>query len=223
MTSAIANILLDRIGELPWMERYTGLVTTAVMPKKKADSLGNLTKSSETQTYAVACDVEAEKCWETDIYKYLFPDNTVKSVAFFTDAGGTVSATVTGPKKNTLNFTFDLKFLCWMNLKRLGIEGCNASALAVPEIIARIFGLKDTPAGPYNGIYQNVEVLRVRELVKSPSIFEPFFFAKEGERRGLFLYPYDYFGLQISGSFSFCLPNVPELEIVETEEYCVQP
>ena len=210
MISAIAEILKARIGELPWVERYGGLVVPATKPAFKTNQTTGASELSTPQVYAIGCDVNNERCWETGTYKYLHPSDDMASIAFFMDNGGCSVKSVSGPKSAFITYTFDVRFLCWMNVKKLGFDDCNLSALAVPDIIGKLMGRQNAGDGSaYADIYRNINVTGVRQLVKSPTMFQPFYFATEGAKRGIFLFPYDYFGLSITGTFDInknCIP-----------------
>ena len=73
-------------------------------------------------------------------------------------------------------------------------------------------------------MYRDIVVTRVAQLAKTPSLFAPFSFATEGESRGLFLYPYDYMGFQIEGTFSVvrgaCLPAIVDEPFEFYDSFC---
>jgi hypothetical protein len=214
MIAAIAEVLKYRLSNLPWIERFGGLVNQATRPVfvQGADGVQVVTGY---QTYPVACDVNDAKCWENGVYKHFEPDSRKGSIAFFVDNGGVTLRSVEGPNAAGLKFNFDLKFLCWMNLNRLGTTITDASMRVVPYIMAQFYGTHSA-SGIFDGgieetIFQAIEVTGIRQLQKTPAMFQPFTFATDGERRALFLYPYDYFGLQITGTFIInknCLPDL---------------
>lgn len=220
MLSPIAHILKSRLEAFQWMERFGGLVIPAVKPEFVTGLDGQQTVKSY-QVYPVACEVNMENCWENGQFRHFEPDARKSAIAFFTDNGGCVLRGVEGPKDAHLKFSFDLKFLCWVNSARLGDDitggGCQPSGRLAPYVFGELFG-EHSPAGLFAGgieemIYQAVEVTGIRELPKSPAMFEPFTFAREGLNRNLFIYPYDYFGLAVTGTFVInknCLPDFGE-------------
>lgn len=213
MVSKIADILKARIAELTWIERFGGLCVQAIRSDFKNDGTGNMVKIGD-QIYPVACDVNAEKCWEDGKYKYFMPDASLSAVAFFVDNGGVDFVSTEGPKQARLRMKFNLKFLCWVNLAKLGQTDCNLSGVVAPYVIAKLHG-------PQTGtdVLKAVNVTQIRQLIKLPSMFAPFTFEKDGANKGLFLYPYNYFGLSISGTFDIeknCLPPLfPDLEFTD--------
>lgn len=218
MISAIATVLKDRLVNLPWIERFGGLVNVATRPvlTQGADGVQVVTGY---QSYPVACDVNQANCWEGGLFKHFEPDSTKAAIAFFVDNGGAVFRAIEGPKNANVIFTFDLKFLCWLNLTRLGtgltLGHCDVSGRLAPLVMAQFIGRHDA-FGKFDGAQeehalQDIEVTGLGQYQKNPSMFAPFTFATDGEKRGLFLYPYDYFGIRVQGTFRVntkCLQDV---------------
>lgn len=162
------------------------------IPQKVTD--GRVSQFGGDMVFPVACDVDGVECWNNGTYKYLTPDSGVASVGFFVDNGGATFSKIIGPKA-VLEMRFYLKFLCWLNVQHLGLNDCNASALIVPGLIARLYYRpasrhaaqcpgNEHPATGCNTLHLSaVQFRQVRES------------------RGLFLFPHDYFGLQIQGTF----------------------
>lgn len=231
MTSVIADILKTKLENLAWVERFGGLVQNATRPEfVKGDGGAQIVKGY--QTYPVACGVNATECWENDRYRHFEPNSTKAAIAFFADNGGTDLKGYEGPFNSFLKFSFNIKFLCWMNLNRLGEDitagGCLPSGRVAPFVISQLFG-DHSAVGLFAGgleeeVFQGIEVTGVRELPKNPSIFEPYTFARDGVNRGLFIYPYDYFGLAITGTFVFNRNCLPEFGVDwEPSTSCVSP
>lgn len=214
MLAAISTILKSKIANLTWVERFGGLVTIASRPTFVAGD-GNVQIHTGYEQWPVSCDVNAAQCWEGGKYKHFMPQSSVSAIAFFVDDGGVRLRKVDGPKNAGLEFAFSLKFLMWMNLGRLGITDCNFSSKAVPFAISQLFG-QHASAGVFSGgiqeqLYPYIDVASISELPKTPSMFSPFSFATDPDRQGIFLFPYDYFGLSISGTFivnTMCLPEL---------------
>jgi len=217
MNAVIAEVLKANLENLQWMERFGGLVFPYQVAQFKTDAEGKQVITGY-QVYPVACEVNLENCYETGTIMHFEPDSTKSAIGFFVDNGGVTLKSVEGPKNATLKFAFDLKFLCWMNTARLGSSItaglCQPSGRIAPYVVAEMFG-EQSAVGVFAGgieesIFYNIEVTGVRELTKTPAMFEPFSFARWGVDRGLFTTPYDYFGLQIQGTFTVnknCLPD----------------
>lgn len=239
MVAAIADILKSRLSALDWIERFGGLVIEA----KKADTrIGDKGEIITVgwQSWPVACDVNAERCFEDQAkLKWFIPESSLAAIAYFVDSGGTQFVGLDGitPKRGGLVYRFNLTFVCWMNMKRLGdaiTSGeCWAADKLVPYVIAEffgdytaaeiaaVFGGADTPKAK---AYKQVEVTSVTQLRKSPQIFAPFSFWNLPDKQAMFVWPYDYFALQIQGTFilnRFCLPELYEPPFVAETDICL--
>ena len=218
MIAAIADILKDKLTNLPWLERFGGLVTLAQRPRLAVVE-GGAQVVTGYDIYPVACDVNAANCWENGVYKHFEPDSSKAGIAFFVDNGGSVLREYHGPKNANLVFTFDLKFLCWLNLTRLGtgltLGHCNVSGRLTPLVMAQFWGKHDA-FGKFDGgqeehALQDIEVTSISQPIKNPSVFAPFTFATDQTKAALFMYPYDYFALRVQGTFRVnvkCLEDV---------------
>lgn len=217
MLHAVTEVLKSAIADTVWLERFGGLVTRAVKPLF-IDAPDGTKLQTGTWTAPVSCEVNEENCWEGDkLYKYFEPDSNKAAVGFFDDAGGVSFVKVDQPKAAWLVFKFNVRFLCWLNLKRLNADfvGCNFSALASGELVSKFYG-RHSSVGLFAGgaeetAFQGIEVTGITQPIKTPAIFEPFSFAKQQEAKGLFLYPYDYFALNLTGTFAVnknCFPQL---------------
>lgn len=235
MVAAIADILKFQLSSLDWIERFGGLVVEA----KKANTIqGTDGQSIITgyQSWPIACDVNAEKCFESQQkLKWFVPDSSVAAVAYFTDAGGTqfVGADTNTPRRGGLIYRFNLRFVCWMNMKRMGdaiTSGeCYAADKVVPYLIATLFG-EHSAAAVFGAdtvkakAYRQVDVTSISQLQKSPNLFAPFTFATLPDKQAMFVWPYDYFALAIQGTFivnRFCLAELYEAPFVPQTDICL--
>lgn len=232
MVSVIADILKSKLADLDWIERFGGLVVEA----KKADfhTGGDGTQSVVGYpSYPVACDVNTLNCWENGVFKNFEPDSSKSAIAFFVDNGGATMQGFEGAKMMFMKISFDIRFLCWLNMKRLGEEitnaGCYASGRVAPYVLSQlvkihsradieaVFGVDSVEAR----VFQGVEVTGWQQLVRSPNMFQPFSFAAKTD---YFIWPYDYFGLRLTGTFVVnrnCLPELYEAPFVADESECL--
>ncbi len=222
MTSVIADILKSKLEDFPWMDesgRIAGLAQVANRPILKYVEGSNDPAIVGYQTSPVACGVNLADCWEGTLYKDLEPNSSKSAVAFFVDMGGTRFLQTEGPKRAWLRFRFELKLVVWLNLQKLGEDitagSCQPSGRISPYVMGKMFGAHSA-SGLFGGgveetIFQSIDVTQVSEYAKNVSVFNPFTFATDNEKRGLFLYPYDYFALNISGEYvinKYCLPEL---------------
>lgn len=228
MVSAIAQVLKSKLVNLPWIERFGGLVNVANVPKIITGADG-VQVVAGYQFYPVACEVNEPNCSELELQKRFEPDSSKTAIAFFVDNAGIVFKQVEGPKLANLIFTFDLKFLCWMNLPRMGTDltggGCDVSGRLVPLVMKQFWGCHDAfgkfEGGPQEEALRGIEVKGLSQYKKDASIFAPFSFATDGDKRGLFLYPYDYFGIRITGEFRVNVHCLEEIFFTADGTYCL--
>ena len=224
MTSVICDVLQAKLRELPWIDeggRIAGLVQYAQRPTLKYVEGSNDPVIVGYQTAPVSCGVNLADCWENQIYKGLEPDSSKSVVAYFVDTDGTRFVSYDGPKRSMLKFRFGVKMVMWMNIPKLGTDVtagvCQPSGRVSPYLMQKLFGFH-SPVGLFGGgveetVFQNIEVTGVSELPKTTAVFSPFTFATDNDKRGLFLYPYDYLALQIQGEYVVnknCLPELVE-------------
>lgn len=237
MVAAIADILKAQLSGLDWIERFGGLVIEAKKADtRKADNGDVVTVG--WQSWPVACDVNVERCFEDAAkLKWFIPESSLAAVAYFVDNGGTsfVGFDEFTPKRGGLIYRFNLKFVCWMNMKRLGdaiTSGeCWAADKLVPYVIAEFFGTAADAATTVFGAdtpkaraYRRIEITSVSQIQKSPQIFAPFSFWNLPDKQAMFVWPYDYFALQIQGTFvlnRFCLPELYEPPFVADTDICL--
>lgn len=234
MVSAIADILKAQLSGLDWIERFGGLVTEAKKPTVVQAGDGQTVVTGH-QSWPVACDVNAEKCFENQQkLKWFVPDSSVAAVAYFIDNGGTQFVGINeAPRRAELIYRFNLKFVCWLNMKRLGdaiTEGeCYATGRVVPYVIAELFGEHSSDAVFGAGTvkakaYRQVDVTSISEIQKNPYVFAPFSFATLPDKQAMFIWPYDYFALAIQGTFilnRFCLADLYTPPFVPDETICL--
>lgn len=221
MINAVGEILKSKLVPLTWLERLGGVVETAVKPNFVTGDGGAQIKTGEL-VYPVACGTTDAACWNEGKYKFFTPDSSVTAVAFFRDTAGVAVQSVLHDNAR-IRYSFELQFLCWLNLKKLGVIECNFSEKVAPYVVGRLWGDHSATdvfdGGIEEDIYQQITVNRIRQLPKSPAMFQPYTFATDG--RGLFLYPYDYFGLAVSGTFDININCLPELVLPGSEIGCL--
>ncbi len=147
-------------------------------------------------------------CTEDARYKNLVPNSKFRSILFFEDNNGAQFQRIESPKGGIYVWGFNLRLIGWLNLALLGGSGCEyagAFALQIIQILMDNQGKHDLlTSGLSGGVdiipVARVEVKSISQAPKNQNIFSKYTFTKEREQ-GLFLYPYDYFALDIKGEF----------------------
>ncbi len=186
MINEIVESLRTKINELPYIDKYGGLVRIA----KKAFTND---QGVYYKTFPVSCDVSNAECWNNDRYKDLVPDENYKSIAYFESAGNIIVK-----KKPYLNTGRDsyhviapIDFVCWLNLPKLGVSDCHSSIFELMAI--DLFHKEHKP------ILENLTVASFKIDIKSFSSRDEKVFSKYsyGDLNGLLLYPFDFFKISI--------------------------
>jgi hypothetical protein len=174
-----AEIVKHFLTDLPFVEKLGGLVKTY----EKQDPNGN------TVRYPVAYNLTETEC---NAGKYLdfVPDGKFKSSIYF--EGDRARITRTSGK---IHVEADLKLVCWMNLKKMGVNlpyshyAITQIAQAIPT---RMFNY--TPDGIETPQYQRVQISL--DSTEYENIFSRYTY----DKRVLF-FPYDYFSININVKF----------------------
>lgn len=184
MNVGIAEIHRGYIESLPFIDKIAGLVKPITYSESQGEG-----KPSIKKTFPVACNVTHSECLSGKLMD-LVPSEKYKSVSYFEDLG----VTITGGDSRFFDFESRLKFICWMNLKKLGITNCSSSALAIAAI------LKALPNPNFNsGIFTRISVAMVGQDIKSNAIFSKYTY-DESQIQYL-MYPFDYFAITLKTNF----------------------
>lgn len=190
MNTGIANILVDKISTLNFVDKIAGVVR----PMIKVDVIDN--EDGETQTivrkvFPVACNVTARQCEEEDMYTDLVPDDKYRTIIYFEDRGSTFKER----NRDRMTFISSLRLVCWMNLKHFDTSECSIDAPIIAKIISEF------PQIYFNdGNYQNILIEVGKVVPKTQDIFG--FYTYREETSQYLLYPYDYFALDLNVMFS---------------------
>jgi hypothetical protein len=195
MIKQVADILKQKVDDLQLFPTVAGLVTVFEKPRFISAADGARVQNG-TDVFPIACDGDMQD--ETK-YTYYIPESERGGVCFFTEAGPTNFVAEAGPKGNELEYSFTLRFLAWYNLESAAIAQCSYGHILIPAIIKQFHGRHGNTCA--DSAVSAVHVTGVSVLQKQPEIFNPFTFVANGRERGLFIAPYDYFGLQITGTF----------------------
>lgn len=173
MNYIIEQALRAKITGLSFIERYGGIVRP-------------MTYKSEGKV-PVSTLLTADQCKDPSFYKLLIPDSNYKSVSYLENLGITGPA-FSGPKQNVMTFNSRLRFVCWMNLRALGIsDDYNPERFAV-EAITTIKGRTDFTVDSISG---DLQVLRFTMGGTDPQrVFGQYSYA---DKEKLYFDPYGFF------------------------------
>lgn len=190
MIRLVEQALRGNLTGLNFVERY-GAVAMPVTAKFERSSTGSAELPTfGERTFPVSCDLTETECFEQGKYKNLVPNDAYMSVAYLEQQGGaTVQAE--GPKFNELTATERVRFVCWLNMKRLGIDNCEGTTAFE---LAAIDALIGEHRAEVDGLNVAVLIRTVRVLPKSPAaVFGAYSYAG---MRWAFFWPYDFFAVE---------------------------
>ena len=192
MNAKIANIIVDYIKELSWVDKVAGLVQTVRVSQQDGDRVVE-------KRYPVSCSAAYDdKCLE-GCYDDLMPNSAYSSLIYFEDG----SLTLTASSRNRRYYQSNIRLVCWLNYKKI-VGGCGASGDYVIDIV------KHLPAYPVNiGDMLGVNIEVTSQAQRSNAIFGNYTY-NEKQTQYLML-PYDFFALEIKTTF-FIINECVEIE-----------
>lgn len=206
MTVDIGNILINKLVDLPWVDKYAGVVKPLTMHGDDKKRI----------VFPASCQETFWNCSEGK-YKSLIPDSSKRSILYLEDRG--IRAISTSGPKIVFRASFDL--VCWLNMKLLGFEGCSYSSQAIMGILNKL------PIGiPFNnGNYHKINITLNGERPKNENPFSKYSYDEATTQ--FLMYPFDFFVLNFDVEFEInkrCaevseLGTVSPCLIVRPEQY----
>lgn len=180
MTENIISTYKTAIESLPWIDRYGGLVRKAIQTKVDPEN-GLIYQNS----YPVSSDVDG-RCFETGRYKDLIPDDKFKSISFFENYGQSQVADATFMGRDTIKIKSNVRFVCWLNLKKLGItKDYN------PEFALNFMDLISKSHPKVDGVLE-YSIKAIGLSFRNEDVFAEYTF---NDKISMLMYPYDFFAV----------------------------
>lgn len=202
----LATQNIDVAKLLPFVEAWGGLV----IPINERQEIA--TGVFQTKTYPVSCGTSYFDCFQKGYYQRLVPNSNKKSIAYFEERESMKFLKFEGAKNLLMNFSGVVRFVCWVNLKKLGIAGdvCNFSGSLALETMLKLQGkrsliIADTEQG-------KIQLTPVRQVIKNEKIFAAYSYS---ELQSLMMYPYDYFAVDFRVDMQI---NRACIELMQTGE-----
>lgn len=188
MNNKIANIIVDYIEDLAWIDKIAGLTQIAQ------------TKQGEVvKRFPISCAYDSD-CVQ-GCYDELMPNSQYRSVVFFEDG----SFTFIRQEGGKLFYESRLRLIAWLNYKRLEEGGCGSSGDYIISII------KALPALPQNvGDLLRLRVTVASQAQRSSGVFSKYTFDELTSQ--YLMLPYDFFSLDIRTEFHIvteCIEPAP--------------
>lgn len=197
----IGDIIKTYLEQLPFKDKVGGIVKAITFAQGDDEGTGVVRK-----VMPVDCRVTHRDCIAGK-YTDLIPNSKYKSVMFMEDFG----TNVIEREARDFSFQSNIRLIVWLNLKKMGITNCSASALAVATILDK-FPTQHINSSPYTRIKIEVE----SEEQKSSAIFSRYTF--DEEKMQYLMYPFDYFALNLTVKYTIPKSCIPEWE--ELSESC---
>lgn len=180
MIENIISAYKDTIISLPWIDRYGGLVRKATKSKIEQE-----TGMIFTDIYPVSSDADG-RCFETGRYKDLIPDDKFKSVSFFEAYNPQEVSDAVFMNRDTTRFRTHVRFVAWLNLKKLGsVKEYNPEfALNLIDTISQ--------SRPEIAGFLHYTIKAVGLSFRNSDVFGEYSF---NELINKLMYPYDYFAV----------------------------
>lgn len=186
MLNDIGEIIVGRISNLPFIDKYAGVVR--VISRDDVDSNQKPVK----KIFPASCKNPIPEECDFSRYFDLCPDSSKKSVLYLEDNGVRFKS-IDG---NKVYFIAQFDLVCWLNLPLLGKEECNYSAKIILAIINKLIG-KGVPF--QSGIYQRIFIKPIGEKSKSQNPFSKYTY--DLEKNQYLVYPFDWFVLLLEVEF----------------------
>lgn len=205
MNVDLADIVLNLVKDLPWVDKYAGMTRTVVQTQ-----VGDGTKPVK-KYFPVACNVTDSDCVKQGTLRDLVPDINYKSVMYFEDNG----TRVLGSEGPFINMQSNIRLVAWLNGKMLGYNGCTISSIAVISILKNLY---EQQGRPFNsGNFLKIQMNAVSQEVKTANIFSKYSYDESITQ--YLMHPFDYFALNLQINFSISHNCIDEFELL-TEDPC---
>lgn len=182
MIKQIGNILISKVGTLPFVDKYAGVVKTLSFVAQEG------TKQVK-KMFPAACNITLEEC-SSGRYKDLIPDSSKKSVLYLEDKG----LRIVRREGGLIFFKASYDLVCWLNMPKLGFADCSYSGIAITSILAKL------PTTPFNnGIYNRIAINVVSQATTQNNPFQKYSYDETINQ--FLMFPFDYFTLAIEIDF----------------------
>jgi len=203
MITDIGNIIIDKIKDVPFADKYAGVVKTIVYNDKA------LNGSTIKKSFPADCRMSLSACQSGSQYLDLCPDTSKKSVMYFEDAG----TRLIKREGNYLYWSASLDLVAWINMPKIGFNGCSYAGIAIMSII------KQLPVRPFNqGDYHMIEIDFIGEKPKNQNPFSKYSYDEAIDQ--FLMYPFDYFVLALQVNFRMDLRCL-DIQSISPEIVCL--
>lgn len=179
MNATVAELLKERLKDIPWIGRLAGLVRPITYERSGAKI-----------TIPVAASVQDRSgCASSEALREMVPDDQYAAMVYFEDQGTTRTTSRT---RGTL-YTSNLRLVCWVNVSKLG-----GDILAADQVMEKL--VHALTAGPYNvGSFQGVRHRAQAFPARGTTLFSVYQYPDSA--RQYLMPPFDAFAIDIASEF----------------------
>lgn len=200
MIHAITEPLKTAIATLDFYSGAEARLAGVVIPVTKTDKDGNRI------VFPASCDVDGRACWEQGRYFDLLPNDLYKTVGYFEQRTDVRFTGYLDEKDRIMVYQTDIRFVSWLNMKKLGQSDCTITARVVLDVIRTLTATKGETSrnagrlAVTDAAYTNavIEVEPVRQVLQDRTIFNRYSYQRSGDE---ILYPWDYFAIDFLTTF----------------------
>lgn len=195
MNNKIANIIVDLIHDLPWIDKLAGMTQVAKIQVTSEER-------KVEKRYPISCQLDYEDACKEGCYDELAPNSKYRSVVYFEDG----SFSFRDRRGKRLYYESNIRLIAWLNYRELRGAGCGSTGEYILDIIQ---SLPDIPVDM--GKMRGVTITVTSQARRDSGIFSQYTY-NEFQAQYLMI-PYDFFALDIRTEF-FVVPecHTPILE-----------
>lgn len=184
MNNKIANIIVDYIKDLEWIDKLAGMTQVAKIHQTSGET-------KVEKRYPISCQMEYDDACKDGCYDELAPNSKYRSVVYFEDGSFSYSER----RGKRLYYTSNVRLVAWLNYKLLRGAGCGSTGEYILDIIK---SLPDVPVDI--GAMRGVTITVTSQARRDSGIFSQYTY-NEPKTQYLMI-PYDFFALDIRTEFS---------------------
>lgn len=198
MNKPLSLVLLASLGNLPYIDKSTGIVQVLQRPINKAGV-------TEYIKIPVSTLATSQECGAADTAAIdLVPDERYKGILYFEDKGTGLSTR----RSSTQEYKSDMRLVCWLNTKKIngGIADMTIASKAMNDMITLLTSSKIV-GSPFINI--RVAVTRIPDI--NANLFSAYDY--DEKRTQYLFYPFDYFAIDFNIVFSLARGCRPEIDV----------
>jgi hypothetical protein len=177
MRSTLIAPIETAIQEIPWLDRYKGVVR----------NIEKITIDNERKSYMVGCSDTYDDCFRDDKLYFIAPDDNYNTLVAI-EADSPINIT-DFKKREPTTLTTSIRLLFWCNLRKIGAEDCDTTDLLIGDVIKKITSISETNQDDIS-LYQ---ITSLRVTRSDDNIFNKYDFHDRWR-----LFPYDYFTVDLT-------------------------